>query len=223
VPQQAIASDVANTACSAELTKTEHDSRMNYQMGRALLAKHDSKGARGKFELALSDGYRAARIDLGNLLKDDTAGIPDPARAVALYEKAWNDDVTIAAFNLGRLYELGAASGTTGAPSKLQPDMIRAWSWYQKGADAGEPNALARLAERDETSAFTESDSRKRNALLLQSFRYYAAAAERAKNEDWPYDTWRHWRYRRATLARLLAREGMMQQVADAYASVRKY
>jgi len=28
---------------------------------------------------------------------------------------------------------------------------------------------------------------------------------------------WRNWRYRRATLARLLAREGMMQQMGDAY------
>ena len=34
------------------------------------------------------------------------------------------------------------------------------------------------------------------------------------------FDYPRHWRYRRATLARLLAREGMMQQVADAYGSV---
>jgi hypothetical protein len=29
-----------------------------------------------------------------------------------------------------------------------------------------------------------------------------------------------NWRYRRATLARLLAREGMTQQVADAYTAV---
>src|SRR5271155_216901 len=41
--------------------------------------------------------------------------------------------------------------------------------------------------------------------------------AKRAHDEDWPEDAWKSWRYRRATLARLLAREGMMQQVADAY------
>ena len=39
--------------------------------------------------------------------------------------------------------------------------------------------------------------------------------------KDWPDDTWRNWRYRRATLARLLARDGMMSQVADAYMAVR--
>ena len=60
----------------------------------------------------------------------------------------------------------------------------------------------------------------KAHALLLRAFRFYAAAAERAHDEDWPDEAWRGWRYRRATLARLLAREGMMTQVADAYTSV---
>ena len=31
---------------------------------------------------------------------------------------------------------------------------------------------------------------------------------------------WRNWRYRRASLAHLLAHEGMMSQVADAYSAV---
>jgi hypothetical protein len=48
---------------------------------------------------------------------------------------------------------------------------------------------------------------------LLSAFRFYAAAAERARDAAWPDEAWRHWRYRRATLARLLAREGMMGQV----------
>jgi hypothetical protein len=59
-----------------------------------------------------------------------------------------------------------------------------------------------------------------RNADLLQAFRLYAAAAERAHKEDWPDDAWKHWRYRRASLARLLAQDGLMQQVADGYREV---
>jgi hypothetical protein len=35
-------------------------------------------------------------------------------------------------------------------------------------------------------------------------------------------EAWRSWRYRRATLARLLAREGMMSPVANAYTAVRE-
>lgn len=99
-------------------------------------------------------------------------------------------------------------------------DLRQAWSWYQKGAEAREPNALARLAEREERGALAASDPSQGVAQLLEAFKLYAAAAERAHEEDWPDDAWKHWRYRRASLARLLAREGMMRQVAEAFEAV---
>ncbi len=143
-----------------------------------------------------------------------------PAR-VSLYEAAWRDDVPIAAFELGQLYERGVPGAAPTAPVARQSDLSKAWSWYRKGADVGEPNALARFGERDDASAVTENSPQKRAALQLKAFASYAAAAERAQAEAWPDDLWRHWRHRRATLARLLAREGMMSQVADAYLAVR--
>jgi hypothetical protein len=73
-----------------------------------------------------------------------------------------------------------------------------------------------------EDAAFTNEDTAAKNQLLLEAFKYYAAASERAGIEDWPDDTWRNWRYRRASLARVLARKGMMQEVADAYETVRE-
>ena len=146
----------------------------------------------------------------------------DPGRAVSLYEKSWRDGVPIAASDLGHIYEVGVPGSEATAPWKLQPDLAKAWSWYKKGADAGEPNALARFAEREERNALAQTDSSQRNALLLRAFRLYTAAAERAHDEDWPDDAWRLWRYRRATLARLLASEGMMQQVADVYQTERE-
>jgi WD40 repeat protein len=221
VATASIAPDVANSACSAEIKKPEHSARMDYQMGRVLIAKRDVRGARQLFERAVSKGYRVARIDLADLQKDDSSGEIDVVRAVALYARAWKDHVPLAAYELGHLYETGAPSAAAESHSIAHPDLEMAWSWYQKGANAGEPTALARFAERDEMNALLESDASKRSALLLQAFRYYAAAAERARNENWPDDAWRHWRYRRATLARLLAREGMMQQVAGAYATAR--
>jgi hypothetical protein len=48
-----------------------------------------------------------------------------------------------------------------------------------------------------------------------------ADAAERARIEDWPDEAWRNWRYRRASLAHLLARAGMMNEVADVYDDIR--
>jgi len=145
----------------------------------------------------------------------------DPRRAVSLYEQAWQDGVTFAAFKLGQLYEYGVRGKGAASPA-LQPDPAKAWFWYREGADASEPNALARLGERDDSAVIAATDVKRRDAILLDAFRYYAAAAERAHDEDWPDEAWKDWRYRRATLARLLARENMMQQVADAYTSVRE-
>ena len=125
----------------------------------------------------------------------------------------------IAAFRLGHLFEYGVQSANVAA-GVLNVDTPKAWSWYQKGADAGEPNALARFAERDERSALAQTDPLKRNAQLLQAFTLYAAAAERAREEDWPDGAWKDWRYRRATLGRVLANAGMMQQVVAACAAV---
>jgi TPR repeat protein len=92
---------------------------------------------------------------LGDLLLEPGAGVTDPARATTLYTQAWEAGVPIAASRLGQLYE----SGTHAA---------QAWAWYQRGADAGEPASLARLAVRAEAEAAGESTAAKSNAPLLQ-------------------------------------------------------
>jgi TPR repeat protein len=189
-------------------------------LARALLARSDVKGARQQLEVALAAGYRAAAIDLASLLVDPAAAMLDPSRAAALDQKAWQDKVPIAAFELGRLYEAGVLASRPGAPGKLESDPATAWDWYEKGASVGEPNALARLAARAERNALDQADRSLRNSGLLDAFRLYAAAAERARTEDWPDEAWEAWRHRRASLARILAREGLMQEVADAYGAV---
>jgi len=220
VIQENVAAEDANNACAQEIARSGTAPRFAYQLGRALLAKEDLKGARREFERAVSGGHRAAQVDLADLLMNASAGVPDHGRAVSLYEKAWQEGVPFAAFALGRLYEQGAP-GTGATTVARQPDWPKAWSWYRKGADIGEPNALARFGERDEASAVTEDAAPKRDALLLNAFSFYAAAAERAQAEDWPDGAWQEWRYHRATLARLLASEGMMPQVAGAYMAMR--
>jgi WD40 repeat protein/serine/threonine protein kinase/TPR repeat protein len=216
--EEKIAADIALAACSAELAHYPNAPRPIYQEGRAMWAKHDTQGARRQFESAVANGYRAALVDLADLLTDRAATMFDPARAAALYKRSWQDGVPIAAFRLGRLYEYGLQDSAHSA-SAFQPDSSQALLWYQRGADAGEPNALAHFAERAEREALTQTDLSTRNAKLLRAFQFYAAAAERAHEEDWPDDAWQYWRYRRATLARLLAQQGLMQQVADAYAA----
>jgi len=178
--------------------------------------------ARQEFEAAISGGYRAANIDLGQLLTQPSAAMLDVPKALSLFEKAWKEGVAIAAFELGSLYEHGVFAAGQDNLVALAPDAARAWAWYQKGAETGEPNALARFAEREDAAAYVESDPKKKNQLLLDTFKYYASAVERARYEGWPDSASRSWRYRRASLARLLERDGMTAQVADTYDSIRK-
>jgi eukaryotic-like serine/threonine-protein kinase len=220
--QASVNSDIAIAACTAAAANPGATQRDVYQSGRALLANHDFKGARQRFEQAHASGYRASQVDLANLLLDGSAGMFDAARAVSLYEQAWQSGVQVAAFELGHLYEYGADGRGSVSTLSVQPDLTKAWQWYEKGSSAGEPNALARVAERQQARALAESSVEKRNLLLLQAFASFAAASERAQNEDWPDEVWRGWRYHRATLARLLEREGMMSPLAGSFAVLRQ-
>jgi TPR repeat protein len=227
VMYEQIVGDIAMQACGTEQRESVGEPRWVYEHGRALLASGDIVSARHAFERAIDGKYRAARVDLAMLLThatglsaaDDNVLDTDVPKAIQLYEQAWRDGVAIAAFQLGRLYEVGVPAHGNRSPG-LVPDSQRAWEWYKRGAAALEPNALARLAERDSIAAFDQSSAVARNSDLLASFRHYSAAAERARSEDWPDESWVVWRYRRASLARMLEREGMLKEVGDAYAAI---
>ncbi len=214
--------DNAAVACSSGAGDAAGAARAKFQHGRALVASGDFAGARRDFEEAVAHGYRTARVDLATLLLRGVASSADTTRAISLLEQAWNDRVTIAAFELGRLYEHGVGSRSAATGYVLAPDSVKCWSWYRQAADAGEPNALARLAEKEEEIASSSGPGPQRAEHLLGAFRYYAAAAERARVEDWPDEVWRTWRYRRASLARRLAAEGRMQEVAQIQAAVKQ-
>lgn len=209
--------DRALTACAAEQSSAAAGARASYQHGRAFMANANFSAAKRDFETALAQHYRAAQEDLAMLLSQPSRGALDLPRATRLFERAWQDGVTVAGFSLGDLYDKGVHASGDKPSYLLAPDAARAWLWYQNAAAAGEPNALARIAEKAEGAALCENDLSRKRSFLLMSLRYYAAAAEGARAEDWPDDAWQDWRYRRASLARVLAREGMVQAVADAY------
>ena len=159
--KRSIVADVANSACSPEVAESRNSPRMVYERGRALLAKHDVTGAKRQFELAVSAGYRAARVDLANLLIDASAGITilhvrcrsTSRRGTGCLSPPSSWDI----FTNTGVYGSRAAGNVL-----LARDLAKAWSWYQKGADAGEPNALARFAERDEENALAENGAKQR-------------------------------------------------------------
>jgi len=209
-------------AIAAGVCEIDHGSAWNrarsvYQHGRVMMASGNFTAAKRDFEAAIARGYRSAQIELAMLLSRPSAGMLDLLRSIPLYERAWHDGVTIAAFELGHLYEEGVGGDGAARDRRLAPNKVQAEFWYQRAADANEPNALARVAEQEGVAALSAESAAEKNSHLLESFKYYAAAAEVARSEDWPDDAWRDWRYRRASLARLLEREGMMQQVADGY------
>jgi TPR repeat protein len=217
-----IAADIALSACAVDASNGANRGRSLFQRARALMATGDFSGARQELERAVIAGYRVARIDLAVLLVRPSLGSPDVARVISLLEQAWNEGVAKAAFELGSLYEYGVDADGNKVNQLLAPRPDRAWYWYQKAAAAGEPNALARFAAKRTEMAIAAASAANKGSDLLDAFGYYAAAAERAQLEDWPEDAWRSWRYRRASLARLLAREGMMKEVADQYDRVRE-
>jgi TPR repeat protein/sugar lactone lactonase YvrE len=214
--------DIALRSCSPREAHEAMSDRLVYQHGRALMASGSYEAARKDFDDARGRGYRAAQIDLAKLPLRPEAGVVDVAGAVSLLEHAWTDGMAIAAFELGDLYERGVKASSDPTKYLLTPDAGRAWSWYGKAAQAGEPNAIARRAQRVDWNAQQSPTVAGRDELWLEAFRLYATAAERARIEDWPAALWRDWRYRRASLARLLEAEGMMQRVAEAYDAVRQ-
>ena len=85
-----------------------------------------------------------------------------------------------------------------------------------------EPERLARLGAEADEAAFRAATAADRNAHFLEAFRLFAAAAARARDEGWPDEGWSGWRHRRASLARLLARAGMVAEVSDVYGRIRR-
>ena len=220
VPAAEIVADLAIASCARATRGGPGDARAHFEYARALVAGGQPVAARSELEQAVSRGYRAARVDLALLLAQRSA-TADAARAIALGERAWKDGDALAAFELGAIYEQGVGRPGTGGGELLQADEAAAWRWYRRGADALEPHALARVAELEEKTAATATRASERDRHRLEAFKYYAAAAEAARREDWPDGAWRIWRFRRASLARLLALDGQMPAVASVFDAVR--
>jgi WD40 repeat protein/TPR repeat protein len=216
--QASIDPELARTSCAREAASKGASARALYQAGRALRAGGQKKLARQYFERALAQDYRAAGIDLALLLSEPSGAMLDPHRAVSLLEQAWDQGLSIAGFELGALYEHGVAPAD-GAGHAWPADPAKASHWYQEAAKRDEPNSLARLAERSETDAVTRPGAAG-DPQLLSAFTLYARAVARAEALGWPVSVWKAWRYRRSSLARVLAVDGKMQEAAEAYRSV---
>jgi hypothetical protein len=89
-----------------------------------------------------------------------------------------------------------------------------------RAIDSAIPLALARLGDAAEREALGAGSDSERTTSLLKAFGFFAAADARAERAGWPEGASRDLRYRRASLARVLARAGLMPQVAQVYERV---
>ncbi len=176
-----------------------------------MLAKGDVASALHWFEQAEHQGYSVAKIDLAGLLLDASGVKQDVGRAITLYEEAWHDHVPTAAVRLAALYEQGAPG--------LSADSAKAQHWLKLGVDSLEPEALGRFAEQTEAAAALAVAQSEKHHLLLKALASYTLASEQARLQAWPDAVYKAWRYRRATLARVLAKEGLLREVVETYAS----
>ncbi|HTV49782.1 MAG TPA: protein kinase [Steroidobacteraceae bacterium] len=212
----------ARDDCARTLPALDRSGRGAYLSARIEEAAGHPQIARRRLEQSLALGYAAAAIDLARLVAENATSRTDVEHALELERRAWNRGIQVAAFDLGQLYEHGVAAHD-GRAALLASNPSLAAQWYGRGADAGEPNALAWWGRRAECYDCADSPE----AVLstqnqLAAFGYYAAAAERARLEEWPDAAWQPWRYRRASLARLLARAGHMEEVATAYDRIKR-
>jgi len=215
--RSALDASTALGVCSGSANPAHDDPRRSYELGRVLYVQGNFGAARQAFEQASSRGYRAADIDWADLLLNPAAGSPDPQKAARLYQQAWQHGVSIAAARLGELDASGLLTNESGSLGNARTQESTARNWYQRGAQSREPTAIGHLGELVEREAIQEQAPKEATQKLVTAFGLYACAAELARQEDWPDDTWRVWRHRRATLARELASEGMITAVVAEY------
>ena len=212
--------DFAAGVCDKALAAHPHDGRTLYERGRVAVAKEQFTDALRWYTEAVAQGYRAALVDLAQLKTEPTAKLLDGTTAQQLLQQAWSKGVPVSAYRLGRLLE-AANENSTRIPGVI-PDAAQAAEWYARGAAVHEPFALGELARRAEMSGLKVTSTAEQQRHWREAFVSYAQAAEFARRLEWPEANLRGWRYRRATLARLLGRDHLMPQVAIDFAEVIK-
>ena len=205
--------ELAVSACSKAALLHEKNAQIDYELGRALTAQNDSTGARRALQSAVANGYRAARIDLAELLSGSKDKV-DQAWAKSLYEEAWKSGVLKSAFALGQYYELPTCNEDC---PRCHPDLVKAWDWYKRGAESREPYALARFGQRADEVASASDSLSVRTERLLDAFSFFTAAIEEARKQNWSVRYYLGWQNRRASLAHVLARDASVEVVGNAY------
>jgi hypothetical protein len=89
----------------------------------------------------------------------------------------------------------------------------------QKAQSAGDPSAFALAGEWEDRQLLATPAGADRLPHLLSGLRAYQQAARLGESAGWPEQTVRDWRFRRASLVRLLAKQQRMHEAGQTTAA----
>jgi WD40 repeat protein len=199
--------ELAIAACSpGKQVGALPEGEQDYLQGRALWAAGRSREAQSKFDAAWRAGYAAAGVDAALLRLDQERTDAARAGARSQLNQAWDKGVARAETELARL-DGGNAEGE---------------AWLRKAEAAGDPGAFALEGEWEDQQLLTIHDEFAQRPHLLASLNAYRQAVQIGDAAGWPEQTVRDWRFRRATLARMLAQRQQMHDAVRALAIARR-
>jgi WD40 repeat protein len=199
--------ELATAACARDTHVPElADGAWEYLQGRALWAAGKMTEAQLRFDEAWRKGHAASGVDAALLRIEQEHSDVTRASVRSQLQQAWTKGVARAGTELARL-DGGNAEGE---------------AWVRKAQKAGDPSAFAlEGAWEDQHLLATQGDAQQL-PLLLADLKAYRQAVQLGEAAGWPEQTVRDWRFRRATLARMLAQRQKMDEAVQAIASVPK-
>ena len=137
VSNNQIEPDLAVPACRLALNASPDNSRLLYELGRALpKTEKYYPEALSVYRRAADAGYAVAMNNLGIMYQNGNGVAKDVSEAIVWYQKAAAAGNSVGMYNLGAVYANG---------NGVSKDYTQAIAWYRKAADAGNPDGMNNL------------------------------------------------------------------------------
>ena len=155
---------IAVNACRLALTAEPNNPRLQFQLGRAYVAKKENKQAVNYFRKASKQKYKAAIVSLGIMFRQGWGVEKDLKHAERLFRQGIE-------LNSARgMYELGVLFGQV----EEKEDFVKALKWYRRAADHGFPQALNNVG-------YMYAEGRGVEKSAIEAVKWFQRAAEKGE------------------------------------------
>ena len=182
--------DIEKAKLYYELAGNQGDLNSQKWLIKYYASKNDQKNQFKWYEISAKQGYRDSQHMLGDYYRWGWAGLtPDTLKAIDWYEKAANQNDTIALFRMGEVmieknYSKGLEIITKAAELKHsgacfflgnlyseKNDYKKAISWYEKQAEAGDPWGYSLIA-----NLLLKKEKQPTRQTIIDALNYYEIA-----------------------------------------------